>query len=357
MVRKIRETEDSSDDHMENDRDLDDGPPSINPYAVLAIEKDASEDEVKKAYRKQALMHHPDKALETDKTAANKKFQEIAFAYAVLSDSTRRARFDRTGSTEETMADDEDFNWHDFYRQQFEDLVTEENIKRISNSYKNSAEERRDLVDAYTKCKGSLDKIYSLVMLSDILEDDDRFRQILDEEIAKGTIESRPMYEKQNTDAARQKAKDAEVKRRQQFDEQHGEEAEATKAKSKSKSKARSKKDDVSDLGSLAALIQRKQVARGNFFDHLEDKYAPKAGKGKKRVAPEEPPEEMFEATAKRQRERATRKAKQAKVVEDVDTDDEDIVESEDEDSEEEVKKPKRKPRKGMGRKKATRAG
>jgi DnaJ family protein C protein 9 len=38
---------------------VDEGPPSVNPYEVLGLEKTASADEVKSAYRKAALKHHP----------------------------------------------------------------------------------------------------------------------------------------------------------------------------------------------------------------------------------------------------------------------------------------------------------
>lgn len=51
-----------NDDEEEEDEDADleaDGPPVIDPYAVLSLDKDASADDVKKAYRKMALKHHP----------------------------------------------------------------------------------------------------------------------------------------------------------------------------------------------------------------------------------------------------------------------------------------------------------
>ena len=64
-------------------------------YEVLGISKNASESEIKKAYRKMALQHHPDK--NPDDKGAEEKFKEAAEAYEVLSDSNKRARYDQYG--------------------------------------------------------------------------------------------------------------------------------------------------------------------------------------------------------------------------------------------------------------------
>ena len=63
-------------------------------YAILGVEKNASEDDIKKAYRKMALRFHPDKNKEPD---AEEKFKEIAEAYEVLSDAEKKAAYDRYG--------------------------------------------------------------------------------------------------------------------------------------------------------------------------------------------------------------------------------------------------------------------
>ena len=63
-------------------------------YAILGVEKNASEDDIKKAYRKMALRFHPDKNKEPD---AEEMFKEIAEAYEVLSDADKRAAYDRYG--------------------------------------------------------------------------------------------------------------------------------------------------------------------------------------------------------------------------------------------------------------------
>lgn len=66
-------------------------------YKILGVGKDAGEDEIKKAYRKRALVHHPDRhasASEAEKKEHEKKFKEIGEAYGVLSDSKKKARYD-----------------------------------------------------------------------------------------------------------------------------------------------------------------------------------------------------------------------------------------------------------------------
>ena len=63
-------------------------------YEVLGVSKDASEKDIKAAYRKLAMKHHPDRS---DDPGAEERFKELSEAYAVLSDSDKRQKYDQFG--------------------------------------------------------------------------------------------------------------------------------------------------------------------------------------------------------------------------------------------------------------------
>ena len=64
-------------------------------YEVLGVNRDASEDELKKAYRKLAMKHHPDR--NPDNKESEDKFKEAKEAYEILTDANKRAAYDRYG--------------------------------------------------------------------------------------------------------------------------------------------------------------------------------------------------------------------------------------------------------------------
>ena len=88
-------------------------------YKILGVERKASADDIRKAYRKLAMVHHPDKN-PGDKKAED-KFKEINEAYQVLSDDQKRARYDQLGSAYSNFRTSggrpDDFKWDDWFQQ------------------------------------------------------------------------------------------------------------------------------------------------------------------------------------------------------------------------------------------------
>lgn len=114
------------------------GEEEVDLYAVLTLTNDASVDDIKKSYRKLALLYHPDKhanASEESKEETSTKFQQIGFAYAVLSDEKRKARYDSTGKTDEGFdlgAGDE--GWETYFEELF-DRVTRGKLDVMKKEY------------------------------------------------------------------------------------------------------------------------------------------------------------------------------------------------------------------------------
>src|SRR3954470_7731721 len=66
-----------------------------NPYSVLGVDRKASADEIKKAYRKLARQYHPDR--NPDDASAEERFKEIQSAYDIVGDPDKRKQYDRGG--------------------------------------------------------------------------------------------------------------------------------------------------------------------------------------------------------------------------------------------------------------------
>jgi molecular chaperone DnaJ len=108
-------------------------------YDILGVKRDASESEIKKAYKKLALKHHPDKGGDTE------KFQELVEAYEVLSDEQKRRNYDQYGNANGPMGG-RGFNMDDF-------------AEMFNGAFRQNRQRRGS--DIQLRLKLSLEQIYS----------------------------------------------------------------------------------------------------------------------------------------------------------------------------------------------------
>lgn len=104
-------------------------------YEVLGVSRDASDDDLRKAYRRLAMQYHPDRA-QGDKDS-EEKFKELSEAYAVLSDPEKRSNYDRFGhaGVEAGFADFGDFGgFGDIFGDIFEDFFGGATTRRRSRA-------------------------------------------------------------------------------------------------------------------------------------------------------------------------------------------------------------------------------
>ncbi|GAA5842158.1 hypothetical protein JCM3766R1_000022 [Sporobolomyces carnicolor] len=173
-------------------------------YDVLSVSRSATRDDLKRAYRRLSLLHHPDKfasaassssssststATTTTVEQATIKFQQIGFAYSVLKDDDRRERYDKTGSTVERGGDEAKTQdeWKAYFKDLWSGEVTGQTIQDFKKKYQGSDEERQDLFDAYTTSRGDLDLILASIMCSTEL-DEHRFVDEIDRAIELGQL-------------------------------------------------------------------------------------------------------------------------------------------------------------------------
>lgn len=111
-------------------------------YAALNLKEAATVDEIKKAYRRLALLSHPDKLASStleEQEEGKQRFQQIGYAYAVLNDKDRRERYDATGRTDdvglgggEKKTQEE---WNEYFKQLWEGEVNAVSIQEFFKAY------------------------------------------------------------------------------------------------------------------------------------------------------------------------------------------------------------------------------
>ncbi len=166
-------------------------------YEVLNVPRKASPNEIKKAYYTVSLKVHPDRASEDEKEVATKRFQALSQVYSILSDKDKKALYDESGEIdEECDILQQDRNWESYWRLLFKKISVED-IKDYESKYRFSEEERVDVLAAYEECKGDMDLIIESVPCCTV-EDDGRFKEIIDKAIAVGKVEKYEKHEKEN---------------------------------------------------------------------------------------------------------------------------------------------------------------
>ena len=168
----------------------DDSLKNLNPYTVLSVPPAATTSEIRSAYLKLALRLHPDKlpaaSTADEKSAGHTKFQQLAFAYGILSDPDRKARYDATGSTSESAFG---VDWAEFYRNQFKDAINPSRIEEFKRKYQGSEEEREHVLSAYVEGEGSVKYVFEHVMCSEKEADLERYREMVTAAVEEGEVE------------------------------------------------------------------------------------------------------------------------------------------------------------------------
>ncbi|XP_023347103.1 dnaJ homolog subfamily C member 9 [Eurytemora carolleeae] len=212
-------------------------------YSVLGLEKSASSQQIKKAYHKKSLEVHPDRVGEVDRDLCTKKFQCIGAVYAILTDEGRRGLYDECREVDdENDPLQQNKDWEEYWRVLFP-KVTVKDIQEFEKKYKGSEEEKEDLKKAYLEGEGSMDFILDSVLLCSV-EDEDRFREIIDQMIKKKEVKKFKAYSTEDKKAvnARKRAAKKEADEAEQARKEMG-------------------LDDTDD--SLKSLILARQQYRG----------------------------------------------------------------------------------------------
>ncbi|KAG8863109.1 hypothetical protein FRB96_009290 [Tulasnella sp. 330] len=253
----------------------------VDLYAALNVARTASDSDIKQAYRKLALLHHPDKHVNSAPQAqadASTKFQQIGFAYTVLSDKAKREKYNKTGRTVEGSGlEPGEGGWEAYFEDLF-DKVTKAKLDEMKKEYQGSDEEANDLREAYMKTEGSIDGILAEIPHS-THEDEMRFISILKPLIQAGDLSEFPAWKKGISDSKARKQRKVAGEKEAKEAEEHArelgvwEEFYGSGKPSVRKGKGKANADKEGDESALQALILKRQAKRGSAFDSLLAKY------------------------------------------------------------------------------------
>lgn len=238
--------------------------PDIDPYEELKIDSKVSPSEIKKLYYKLCLKYHPDKLSADDKEDQEliEKFQKIQFSYNVLSDINRRKKYDQTGSLEDGVEVDGDFNWKDYFDGM--DEITPDKIEQDKVQYQGSLDEETDLIEMYQYYDGDFIKLFESIPHSELAEDEERFLNKVEDLIADGQLQKTSKFS--NYVKNRDKIKKRELKKLVREAKELEELSKMLNLKKKPKT--------MDDLSLMIQNRNNKRAADSDaFFDRLEAKY------------------------------------------------------------------------------------
>ncbi|KAI6696726.1 hypothetical protein NL676_016845 [Syzygium grande] len=206
-------------------------------YEILGVERTATQQEIKKSYYKLALRLHPDKNPGDEE--AKEKFQQLQKVISILGDEEKRALYDQTGCVDDAdLAGEVAQNLHEYFRAVYK-VVTEADIEEFEANYRGSDSEKNDLIDLYEKFKGNMNRLFCSMLCSDPKLDSHRFKDIIDDAIAAGTLKTTKAYQKWANQISKTEPPTDPLRKRGEGSEPSEEEFEAARKKLESRKSAK----------------------------------------------------------------------------------------------------------------------
>jgi curved DNA-binding protein CbpA len=202
------------------------GPTACLYATVLQCNRTASPSEVRRAYHRRALLHHPDKQQQQQQqqqrdgngNTSNKAtltFQAVSAAYELLSDPQRRARYDATGQLHDEAPHDDcssssrpqsrptandksrhnskeedERRWKEFFHSVFQEVVTSAaDAEKDRSIYRGSEREVADVLQFYSLCKGDLDKVLTCIVSGEERDKARWVQEIIQPAVRRGEVQ------------------------------------------------------------------------------------------------------------------------------------------------------------------------
>lgn len=168
-------------------------------YKIFEVGSKANNDMIKKSWRRLALRHHPDKGGDVE------AFKALCTINDILIDDSKRQVYDEHGfesnfdhdDTYWSTSDEKYSYWYKFYRELFPKLK-ENDIDEFKLNYINSNEQKKDILEAYTKYKGNINKMISHLFFIEKGEEYKLF-DVIDEALKQNEVPLHDIYRKQRS--------------------------------------------------------------------------------------------------------------------------------------------------------------